>query len=121
MADSLDAQVSGASQVAAAIRSVLEGLPGAVQVALLAEGASIAASAVQRCPMQTGALRRSVYVRPAPERGVVVGFSAPYALAVHERTDVSHGRGEPKFLQRSLDAHASGLAGRVARATVVTR
>ena len=114
MADGLSATVTGQSQVAEAIQRALEQAPGAVQVGLLVEGAAIAADAVQRCPVDTGELRASVFVRPTPAGGVVVGFSSEHAIFVHERTDLSHAEGEAKFLEKAKNAAASTLASDVA-------
>ena len=113
MSDGLKVDVTGQDAIARAVAEQLASLPGAVQIALLVEGAAIAADAAQRCPVDTGTLKGSVYVIPAGT-GVQVGFSAPYAVEVHERTDISHDDGEPKFLEKAKNAAASTLASQVA-------
>ena len=114
MSDSITATVTGQSAIVDAIQRALENAPAAVQVGLLVEGSRIAADAVQRCPVDTGALRESVFVKPAPGHGVEVGFSAPHAAYVHERTDLHHDEGEAKFLEKAKNAAASTLASDVA-------
>lgn len=114
MADGIAATVTGQSQIAEAIQRALEQAPGAVHLGLLVEGAAIAADAVQRCPVDTGELRASVFVRPTAAGGVTVGFSSPHAVYVHERTDLRHDEGEAKFLEKAAGAEAPVLASRVA-------
>jgi hypothetical protein len=114
VSDGITATVSGASAITEAIQRVLEQAPGAVQVGLLVEGTRIAADAVQRCPVDSGELRASVFVKPTAGHGVEVGFSAPHAAYVHERTDLHHDEGEAKFLEKAKNAAASTLASDVA-------
>jgi hypothetical protein len=48
---------------------------------------------------------------------VVVGFggpAAPYALVVHERTDLNHPEGEAKFLENAFYRWRSGWKEKVA-------
>lgn len=114
MSDGLSATVTGGSAVTEAIEAALQRMPGAVQVGLLVEGARIAADAASRCPVDSGELRASVYVAPKSGGGVEVGFKAPHAVQVHERTDVDHDDGEAKFLEKATNAAASTLAANVA-------
>jgi hypothetical protein len=114
VSDGVKVDVSGETEIAAAVQRALDQLPGAVQVALLVEGSAIAADAASRCPVDTGKLRSSVFVKPISNGGVVVGFSAPHAAVVHERTDLRHADGEAKFLEKAKNSAASGLVSSVA-------
>tara|TARA_Y100000004_G_C8927590_1_gene418323 strand:- start:127 stop:588 length:462 start_codon:yes stop_codon:yes gene_type:complete len=89
--------------------------------ALYIEGTEIMNDALKITPFDTGNLRDSHYVElPKPtSSGMVVklgfgGTAAPYALAVHERTDEGINWSEPgtgpKFLERALDKRAGSLA-----------
>jgi hypothetical protein len=114
VSDGFSVKVDGGTAVTEAIEAALQRMPGAVQVGLLVEGARIAGDAVSRCPVDKGDLRASVFVEPAAGGGVRVGFKAPHAALVHERTDVHHDEGEPKFLEKAKNAAASTLAANVA-------
>jgi hypothetical protein len=80
---------------------------------MVGEAAGIAADAVSRCPVETGELQESVFLKPTTD-GAEVGFSAPHALYVHERIDVEHADGEAKFLEHAKDAAAGQIGQRVA-------
>ena len=114
MSDGISVKVDGGTAVAEAIEAALQRMPGAVQVGLLVEGARIAADAASRCPVDKGELRASVFVAPKQGGGVEVGFKAPHAVQVHERTDLHHEDGEAKFLEKAKNAAASTLAANVA-------
>jgi len=73
--------------------------------------AKVAQDAVRRAPVDTGALRNSVFYE-APRKAksgkapYTIGFSVNYAMAVHEREDVYHPTGEAKYLWNAMVAHA---------------
>ncbi len=79
-------------------------LAGAFQGALYLLSCDIATRAMRLCPVDTGFLRSSRYVtKPGLSTGsfvIVVGFSATYAMAVHERK-AYHVVGEWKYLTKA--------------------
>lgn len=93
--------------------------------ALFIEATEIMNDAIKITPMDTGNLRDSHYVEPPKKTAtggmsIKIGFggtAAPYALAVHERTDKGINWQEagtgPKFLERALDARTPSLANNI--------
>lgn len=85
-------------------------------------------------PVEKGPLRASAYTRPEGS-GVVVGYSADYALAVHENVEAKlRGRprpsglgeywgphGEPKFLERPFRESKQEIINIVAGYTAIRR
>lgn len=49
-----------------------------------------------------GEITAEALERAAEGLTIVVGFSAPYAVFVHERTELNHPRGEAKFLENAV-------------------
>ncbi len=93
--------------------------PEAAAQALYEEGLGVDANMVPRIPVDTGRLRSTHYVAPprANDQGgifVEVGVGTDYAAEVHERTEIRHVSGEAKFLEKALNARASGMAQRLA-------
>ena len=68
---------------------------------LVVLGQAILGRAIELCPMETGALRKSgtliVY-----DDSVVITFSCPYATYVHEDLNKHHDIGRAKFLELAL-------------------
>ena len=87
---------------------------------LASEGERLRALAVDLTPVQTGFLRGSAFVNDPKESGsgakVTVGYTAPYATSVHERTEVSRATGQPKFLSAALRALRRNYLGNLAKA-----
>jgi hypothetical protein len=100
----------------------IEGIPDAV-AGLRAEGVRkpaqfkrgltkaallVQREAQKRTPVDTGMLRNSAYTRHIDTgRGrfdVVVGFTAAYAIFVHENLNAHHPVGEAKFLENAVRA-----------------
>lgn len=75
--------------------------------------------AAPRTPVDTGHLRRSYVVdKPRIKGGeitVLIGYSAHYALWVHERTEMSFRVGGAKFLSSAVDEAAKTFAQKVAK------
>lgn len=90
---------------------------------LFQEGEAIKAVGVPITPIEFGPLRGSWIVLPPVEtsRGPEVeigvgGASAPYAVFVHERTELRHRPPtQAKFLETPLQERSRGMAGRLAR------
>lgn len=75
----------------------------------------------RRTPVRYGPLRASLTVTVERNgKRITVEFgaggpSAPYALYVHERTELFHRVGEAKFIERPLKEVAPHWIGRIAR------
>lgn len=78
---------------------------------LLAGGYLVLRGAQLLVPVDTGHLKNSGYVRDLGEgKGVEIGFTASYAIYVHENMEAYHAVGQAKFLEQSLkDNHAQIL------------
>jgi|688.fasta_scaffold941085_1 hypothetical protein len=91
----------------------------AMALALQQEGESIADSSKEIVPKETGALARTIFVRPrvrAKGSHVLVGYGAWYAAIVHQRLDVRHENGKAKFLEQPLNDASNGYIQRVGNA-----
>ncbi len=94
----------------------------ALKKAMWQELEAILALAKLKAPVDSGRLRASGYTTPPEiENGVVlngeVGFSAEYAVFVHERTELQHTTGEAKFLEKAIHERSKGYAERLAART----
>lgn len=106
-------------QLTATLKRLKE-TPKLFGAALYAEATPLMDGARERAPSDVGGLLESSYVtRPSGGESapsVELGFAAPWAAYVHERMDLPHPQGgEPKFLERSLDAGAGDFYNRVAK------
>lgn len=124
---SIRVQFRGAKEMAAKMRRIAQMQPRRVAAATFAEYAIELTEAKQRTPVDTGALRASGYLTEPAVNGkridLEIGFggpAAPYAVYVHERLDVHHPVGEPKFLERTLLESAPHMAGRIAARASLT-
>lgn len=98
-------RITGDAKVKARLRHITKTAPEAALIGIFAFGEAILADATERCPVDTGRLRTSGYCAPPRRAGrnrIEVGFGTDYAVPVHERTDVSHDKGEPKFLTKAV-------------------
>lgn len=77
-------------------------------------GNKLLTEAQRNCPVKSGNLRNSGYVRVLGFE-VEVGFSAPYAAAVHESINARHESGEAKFLETPFKLLAGNMAEEVAK------
>lgn len=96
---------SDARKIIARLNALEETIPEAVMIGVYALGEAILADATERTPVDTGRLRDSGYCAPPQKvdgQRVEVGFGTDYAVAVHERTGVSHPVGEAKFLEKAV-------------------
>lgn len=116
----MSAKVEGLDMVMRNLRSELNKRKDVTIQGLLAGGLIIQGEAQERVPVEYGHLRASAYTRKSPEdpNVVEVGFSASYALYVHENLDqrlkgvprpsglgVYWGpHGQPKFLENAVTA-----------------
>src|SRR5690554_511816 len=73
---------------------------------LLAAGLLVQRGAQKKVPVLTGNLKGSAYTRKAgtpKQPAVEIGFTAAYAVYVHEDLEAHHENGEAKFLEKSLN------------------
>lgn len=98
-------------------------LLGDANEALRDTAATVAQDAVARAPIDTGALRNSVFIempkhrdpKKAAQAPITIGFSVKYAMAVHERLDVIHLTGEAKYLWNAMVNHAPDWAAEMSK------
>lgn len=103
------ALIKGIPKVNKALDEASKGYRGAVLAAVYQKGFAIIADSVKRTPVKTGRLRQSVFVGRPDRRGIVpIGYGTDYALAVHERVEVFHKIGGPKFLESAVNKHRNG-------------
>jgi len=95
--------------------------PRALGMAIFAEAHEIMGDSKRLVPVDTGTLQGSGIVG-LPDVGmtgasVEFGYGSaavPYAVPVHERSDLTHTNGTYKFLERPVLEAASGMGGRLA-------
>lgn len=75
--------------------------PARLEESRIRQAGELLVAAQANCPVDTGDLVRSGRVEMGP-LGPEVVFSAPYAAAVHERFDLTHRAGGPKYLERAI-------------------
>jgi hypothetical protein len=73
-------------------------------------GEHLIGDAQQLTPVKTGALQASGTTTTAQIDGETItklmGFNTDYAAAVHERLDLNHAVGQPKFLETAMRENA---------------
>lgn len=69
---------------------------------LLEAGLQVQRVAQERTPVDTSNLKNSAFTRKEGEMSVLVGFSAAYAVYVHEDMEARHTIGQAKFLESAL-------------------
>jgi hypothetical protein len=95
----------------------------AVAKALYEEAIAIMAKSQPLCPVDTGLLRSTGTVEtensPGPEAVVTLSYGgkgqAPYAVYVHERTDLHHPVGQHHFLSAPFYEATAGMTERLAQ------
>ena len=113
------------SGVRAALRQLVQNMPGQVERALEAEAEIEMAEAKRRTPVRFGPLRASGHVDKAVRGGfggdeisVTLGFggpSVPYAAIVHEDLEAFHDVGQAKYLEGPLLESAPFMGQRIAK------
>lgn len=88
---------------------LVENIEGRSAAGAFAAGLMVQAEAQRRTPVDTGNLRGSAFTRRVPEdltpdgwATVEVGFSADYAVFVHEDMEARHAVGQAKFLESAV-------------------
>lgn len=111
-------KIEGIDEVMKNLNREIGNIKGRTTTGLLAAGLKLQRAAQEKVPVKFGGLKRSAFTRRVPEEEhlVEIGFSAAYALFIHEnmeqvlkgqpRTDgpgVYWGpNGQPKFLEQPL-------------------
>lgn len=67
----------------------------------------------RKVPVDTGALRDSGRVVDGDDQSAVT-YDAPYAAIVHERMDLSHSTGQPKYLEAAMNEIARQVGDTIA-------
>lgn len=119
MAIAFKLETKGFKKVAREMDKLNRAGKSALTAAIFMESNRIAKDSKKRTPVDTGALRDSIYVKP-PRVGQItaeIGYSATYAIFVHERTELRHRTGQAKFLQTAINASRRGFTRRVGRDT----
>lgn len=100
-------RVEGLDKVLANLNREVKGIEQRSMAGLVAGGHIILAESKkpENCPIEFGNLRNSGYTRKSPEGKhlVEIGYSASYAVFVHEDLEANHPRGgRAKFLEIPL-------------------
>lgn len=109
----MGARVSGATQIAKALRAAKQRYGRALSASLRAEGEALLEASKAEVPVDTGELRESGYVKAAG-LNVSVGFNASHAAKVHEQIEVRHDDGKARFLMDPYNAAQDGMLDRLA-------
>lgn len=111
-------RVKGLERIKRNMRKASAGYQAALAAALYQEGQEIIGEAQERTPVDVGRLRSTGYAAPPsvtitgkPE--CEIGFGTDYGLAVHERVEVFHVVGGPKFLESAVNDAQKGYRKRV--------
>ena len=120
MSLAIKATVEGLKQVQKAIDKTITDWQHAVAGATYQEGLAIIGESMLEVPVDTGRLRQTAYV--APPRDIIdpvseAGYGTDYAVAVHEREDVSHEVGKAQFLRDPFNRAQSGYVRRILERT----
>lgn len=117
-------QTVGLQEVVTSLAGKIKAIDGATPGGLLAGGLIVQREAQAHVPVEYGHLRGSAYTRKTPENDhvVEVGFSADYALYVHENLEKHAGEprrsglgvlwgpdGEPKFLEKAVSTKSDDI------------
>jgi hypothetical protein len=117
-----DSQILGVDELLRRMEQMPRVALEALKQAMRQELEAVLSLAKKKAPVDSGRLRASGYVTPPEiEGGVVlngeVGFSAEYAVYVHEKTEARHVVGEAKFLEKAINERSKGYAERLAART----
>lgn len=72
-------------------------------------GNHLVGEAVERAPLETGALRASANMSASGDGEVTVAFNTPYAAKQHEEVGYAHTDGEAKYLENAMLAEQDTL------------
>ena len=121
-------RLTGLDEVRKRVERAQEAAPSEIAGALNEEAERVMTRAKRLTPVDTGTLRASGIVESPEFRRfeviITLGFggpAAPYAIFVHERTEIRHTVGQPKFLEDAVIQSVPGFSDRVATAIDIRR
>lgn len=85
-------ELKGVAEVTARLKKAGVVTTNAVGYGLVRGGQLLQALSQEICPVQTGNLRASAFTRKIKPTEVIVGYTADYAVFVHENLDGAHGK-----------------------------
>jgi hypothetical protein len=94
----------GLDTLARGVSSAYKKQMAAVRDGLLEAGLLLQAYSMEECPVQFGILRGSSYVKMVDNGTVQVGYTASYAIYVHEDLDALHGQKFNDFYAAEIEA-----------------
>ena len=101
-------KITGTDRVVRNFARYASRMSSAMDAAVLQSAETVMTESKELCPVATGALRDSAVAASDVSDDVInaaVGYTASYALYVHERLDVTHVNGEAKFLEKALKSY----------------
>ena len=113
-----EAYLTGLNQVLANLNKEIRGIEGRTAKGLREAARLVRRDAQKRVPVDTGKLKASAYTRMikgSSGPGTEIGFTAAYAIFVHERMDLRHAVGTAKFLQYALSNNTKEIVDIIAR------
>jgi len=94
--------VKGLSQIKNALTQVKKEHEKKKRKALTRIGVIVKADSVKLTPIDTSNLRGSAYIDVDGSKSVFIGYTAYYAVYVHEDLEAYHEVGEAKFLDKAI-------------------
>lgn len=124
----MKSKLSGLSEVINNLNTQVQNIEGRTMTGLYSAGLLIQKESNKRAPKDTGNLRESSFVRNV-FNGVVIGYTAKYAAAVHEMPGKLKGEprrsgswkgtywevGEPKYLENAVRENTQAIIDRIVR------
>jgi len=109
--------IEGLDEVMANINAEVKNIQGRTSGGLLAGGLIIQRESQKRVPVRYGFLKGSAYTRKTPEDPMVVevGYTAAYAIYVHENLEAHHDVGQAKYLESAARDKQSEVVDAVAK------
>lgn len=104
-------RVTGLEEVLDNLHEHIAQIKGKTMAGLFEAGLKIERVSKQRTPVDTGNLKASTFTRKAPSGAlnVQIGYTAAYAVFVHEDMEAAHAVGQPKFLESALNDNQANI------------
>lgn len=100
--------ISGLDTVLSNLNREIQGIKDRSMASLIRSGLRIQRVSQQRTPVDTGNLRASAFTR-REGFNVQIGYTAAYALFVHEDMEAHHKTGQAKFLETAFNDEMAGV------------
>jgi hypothetical protein len=120
-------RLTGLNEIRQTLRRIAKEMPDVIVKAMTQEGNIELTEMRRRTPVEFGPLRASLSMTVKREGSRISiefgagGPSAPYAIYVHERTELHHRIGEAKFIERPLKESGPHFSERIARRINLSR